>query len=346
MAKAFQPVVRIVAAGVLLLGARSLHAQAVQATVDPVAVQSGIAANPDFDIAGLWKALKIPSDLDTVYAKVSAAPPPSARVPFDRCANVCRAELSRANIDDDLSEETVLAVYQESKACRFLVFKSSAGPTGVVQWRFLGYADHDALGQYEPEYRVAFMGNRRYLVVSAPGQHGTGMWLRYERWYEVSTGGLREVLSLPAEGLECRDGRSLCRAFGSTVVASRVGTRGEEIVVSFTARYWGDAFLLDETRQEEIPLFGRSQRAVYGRPLKSTARYELAPLDSEIASWEVDSAFGIETLTCQDFFGSNEESLRSLATGPASPARAWLARYADRCSPSTQRSSLLELIGK
>ena len=336
----------LLAAGALTLVASHLQAQGVPTSVDPIAVQSQIAANPDFDVASLWRSLKIPADLDTVYAKVGTTPPASAKMPFDRCSNACRAESTLADVDGDGRNEAILVIYQESRFCRFLVFKGSPVSSGATEWRFLGHADHDALGQYEPEYRVSFMGGRRYFVVLAPGMHGTGMWLRYERWYDVGPSGLREVLSLPTDGLECRDARSLCRAFGSTVVASRNGTRGEELVASFTVRYWGDEFLLDERRSDQIPLFGRTQRAVYARPLKSADRYELAPLDSEIASWEVDAVFRLEALTCQNFLDFNTDNLLRIASDRASAARSWLARYVDGCSPSKQRTDLLEVLAK
>lgn len=336
----------ILAAGAITLVASDLQAQGVPTSVDPIAVQSAIAANPDFDVASLWRSLKIPADLDTVYAKVATPPPASAATPFDRCSNTCRAEITYANLDDDVSNEAILVIYQESRFCRFLVFKGPPAPSGAVQWRFIGHADHDALGQYEPEYRVSFMGGRRYFVVLTPGMHGPGMWLRYERWFEVGPNSMREVLSLPTDAVECQDSRSLCRAFGSTVAASGNGRRGEEFVVSFTVRYWGNEFLLDESRSDQIPLFGRTQRAVYLRPLKSSAPYELAPLDSEIASWEVDAVFRLEALTCRDFLVSNADNLARIASDQPTAARSWLARYVDGCSPSPQRAQFLELLPK
>src|SRR5262245_61679998 len=112
MMKGLRSGVLIVAASVWLCAVPDAQAQGVTGSVDPTAIQSEITANPDFDIAGLWKTLKIPSELDTVYAKVGAAPLASARIPFDRCSNACRVELTRANVDDDLSDEAVLAVYQ------------------------------------------------------------------------------------------------------------------------------------------------------------------------------------------------------------------------------------------
>src|SRR5262245_45151577 len=86
------------------LVAANAWGQNVPAGADPVALLSAISANPDFDIAGLWRTLKVPAELDSIYSKVGTAPPPTASVPFDSCANACRAELTRANVDDDLSD--------------------------------------------------------------------------------------------------------------------------------------------------------------------------------------------------------------------------------------------------
>jgi len=332
----------IIAAGALTLVASHVRAQVI---VDPLALETEIAANPDFDVASLWRRLKITAELDTVYAKVGATPPASAKALFDRCSNACRAQLTRADLDGDGRNEAILAVYVESGFCRLLVFKGNPAPAGTIEWRFLGHADHDALGQYDPEYRVSFMGASRYFVMLAPLMHATDMRVRYERWYEVGPGGMREVLSLPVDGLECRDLRSLCRAFGSTVVASRNSPRREELVASFTARYWGDRHLVDESLSEQILLFGRTQRAVFVRPLKSSERYELAPLDSEMASWELDT-FRLEGLTCQDFLVVNMDSLVRIASDNQGTARNWLARYLEECSPSKERTDLLELVRK
>ena len=336
----------LVTAGVITVVPSQLHAQGVPTSVDPFVVQSEIADNPDFDVASLWRSLKIPAQLDTVYAKVGTPPLASATLPFDRCSNTCRAEISLGNVDTDGAIETILVIYQESKFCRFLVFKETPTASNARQWRFVGHADHDALGQYDPEYRVSSMGGRPYFVIQASGMHETGMRLRYERWYEVGSGGMREVLSLPTDGLECRDARSLCRAFGSTVVAARTSPRGEELVASFTVNYWGDESLLDGSRASEIPLFGRIQRAVFVRPLKSSESYVLAPLDSEIATWELDAIFRLEALTCKDFLAANADNLARIATSPGSDARRWLARYVDQCSPSEQRTELLKLLTK
>ncbi|HKT80703.1 MAG TPA: hypothetical protein VJP86_10825 [Vicinamibacterales bacterium] len=330
--------------GAAALVAADASAQGAAANINPETIQSAIAENPNFDVAALWRSLRIPLELDTVYGKLTDAAPPRAAVSFDRCANSCLAELTRANLDADPIEEAVLAIYQESKACRFLVFKPTASASGQVQWRFLGFADHDALGQYSPEYRVAFMG-RRYFVVSAPGVHDTGGWVRYERWYEVGPSGLREALTIPADGIECVDARSLCRAFGSTVAGSRNGPRGEELTVAFTVRYWGDQFLLDEKENEDLPLFTRTQRGVYVRTAGAD-RFALAPLDSTIESLEIQSVFLPGGLTCQDFVVYNTDNLQQIASSPTAAPKAWLARFLDRCSPSPQLTQLRQILGR
>jgi hypothetical protein len=336
----------ILAAGALALVASQGQAQGIATNVDPIVLESEIAANADFDVASLWRRLKIPADLDTIYAKVGATPPASAKTPFDRCSKACLAQLTRADLDGDGRNEAILAIYLESGVCRLLVFKGIVAPAGAIEWRFFGHVDHDALGQYDPEYRVSFMGAKHYFVVLTPVMQATEMRVRYERWYEVGPSGIREVLSLPADGVECRDARSLCRAFGGRVVAPRTSPRGEEFVASFTVRYWGDQRLLDESLSDQIPLFGRTLRAVFVRPLKSSDRYELNPLDSDIASWELETVFRLEGLTCQEFLVSNADNLQRIASDRESASKSWLARYVDGCSPSKERTELLELLKK
>jgi hypothetical protein len=321
-----------------------LSAQGAATRIDPVAVQRDIASNPDFDVASLWRSLGIPARLDTVYPKLGMEgfnPNPNAT--FERCSGICEAEITRANLDADEPEELVLRVCRRWELCRFLIFKPIRVSPGPEQWRFLSYADH-AFPNDLPKYRVELLGGRRYFVMSARGASGTGLSLYYDRWYEVGPTNTHEVLSLPKDGHSCPSARSLCREFRSTVASGTNGPQGDQVVANFTVRYWGDYFLLDETRYGEIPLFARTQRAVYARP-KGSDDYALVAQRSDITAGEIRTVYGqSDALSCRDVLRFNADSLAQIASGRKASAKAWLVRYLAQCEPSQERTRLLGVL--
>jgi hypothetical protein len=169
--------------------------------------------------------------------------------------------------------------------------------------------------------------------MSAEGTSGTGISLQYDRWYEVRQSDMHEVLSLPAKGHECLTGRSLCREFASTVVSGtdNPGAQGDRFVVNFTVRYWGYQYLVDGT-DGEIPLFSRTQRAVYARPARSDD-YALVAQGSDITAREIQTVFDPDNLTCRDFLTFNPDDISAVASRGDTPAKQWLSRYAAGCKP-------------
>lgn len=324
-------------------GMGSLLAQGTLTQVDPIAVQKLIRAHPDFNVASLWRSLGIPNELDTVYRKLGVAAPDSNPT-FDHCLGDCVAEITRANLDADPTEEVVLKVFQRWGLCRFLIFKPVGRPAaGLGQWRFLGHADHDFARYYMPEHRAAVLGGKRYFVMAAQGVSGTGVSLQYDRWYEIEPAGMREILSLPARGGECRDLRSLCRDFESKVVTRSDTAQGEEFVVSFTVRYTGNYFLVNESQERDVFLLSRAQRAVYVRS-QGSGNYSFAARRSDISMREIGTVFNIDTLTCKDFLVFNISGLAQIASNGDGFVKEWLARYVSQCDSSPERSRFLELL--
>jgi hypothetical protein len=155
--------------------------------------------------------------------------------------------------------------------------------------------------------------------------------LAYERWYEVTPGGMREVLSLPLRGHECPDAASLCRAFAVQVEKAKSGHR--RVQVLFQAQYDGNRFLLDGKSHAEIPLFSVRKRAVYVRP-EGGADFVLSPRESQFTEEELRITASIGDFTCRDFLRFNGRIIDRLAAGRRSEARNWLRRYVTDCETS------------
>jgi hypothetical protein len=300
------------------------------APVDPVAVQIDIARNKDFDVASLWGALGIPAQLDTVYPRVHVgAANYMSDATLARCGGVCTAEITQASLEAGATEDLILKIYQEYGPARFLFFRPTTNPVGTGAWQFIGHADHDFGRHYTADYRTGEIGDRRYFIMVGEGTSGTGISLQYDRWYEIRQADVHEVLSLPAKGSECLDGKSLCREFASTVASGTANA--SQFVVNFTVRYWGNQYLLDGT-DGDIPLFTRTQRGVYARPAGSDD-YALAAQGSDITARELPTVFdpGFGSLACQDFFAFNANNIAAIVSGGDTPAKRWLSRYAADC---------------
>jgi hypothetical protein len=304
-------------------------ASAAGTGVDPIAVQSEIARNRDFDVASLWRALGIPAQLDTVYSKIHANDVSDAT--FGSCNGACVAEITQANLDAGPDKDLILEIYQDDGPYRFLLFKPNPSAPRASAWQFIGHADHDFWRHYRPDYRTAVIGGKYYFLMSAEGTSGTGISLQYDRWYEVRQADMHEVLSLPAKGHECVTASSACREFASTVVSGTDSstTQGDQFVVNFTVRYWGNQYLLDGT-DGDIPLFTRTQRGVYARPAGSED-YTLVAQGSNITPREVQTVFDPDNLTCRDFLAFNANDIAAIASGGDTPAKQWLSRYAADC---------------
>ncbi len=309
----------------------SVGSPAQTRVIDPVAVQQAIARNPDFDVASLWRALGIPAQLDTVYPQVHVgAVNYMSDATFARCGGACVAEITQAALDAGPVEDLILKIYQDRGPCRFLLFKPIPGATEIPAWQFIGHADHDFWRHYRPDYRTAAIGGRYYFLMSAEGDSGTGISLQYDRWYEFRQADMHEVLSLPAKGHDCMTASSPCREFASTVLSGtdNAAAQGDQFVVNFTVRYSGNQYLVDGT-DGEIPLFSRTQRAVYAR-LSGSADYALTQ-GSNITPREIQTVFDPDNLTCGDFLAFNANNIAAIASGGDSPAKQWLARYATDC---------------
>jgi hypothetical protein len=303
----------------LLLLVRTGYGQTPGTAIDPLSIQKQIERNPNFNVAALWQRLGISTKLETIYPRVGIKDFDDAK--FDHCGN-CKAEITRANLDSGSEQELILHVYESWGFSRFLIFK----PEGN-SWRFVGHADHDFSRYYMPTYRIDQLGNDRYFVTRAQGASGTGVHLQYERWYQLTATGLREVLSFANAGGEVVSDQNLWREFEAHVDKSAAAN--DAIRVVFMVKFSGSYYLVDEKQDEEIQFFSSTKRGVYMRQPDST--FALQPARSEITPLELRTTFNIDSLSCADFLKIYDKEIARITATPNTQTAKWLAKYRSTC---------------
>jgi len=305
--------------------------------VSPYNIQKYIKAGNSLDLRPIWRELGIPAELSTVYPRMGIEPDEPAI--FDKCDD-CRAEIHPLTWRNRKDKRVALKIYQPWGFCRFLIFRPlQSSKADKTKWQFIGYADHDFARYDMPEHRTEMLGNGAYFVMTAQGLSGTGVSLQYERWYELSSGGVKEVLSLPVRGHECPGPTTLCRNFSMRVEKAKSNNRSVRILCK--VQYTGYRFLLDGQSFEDIYLFATRKKAVYVRD-KAGNDFTLSPVESEMTAEEIRLTYSISGLTCEDFLRFNSTPLRRLTAQPDDSRKSWLKRYFQECELSTDGKNLME----
>lgn len=309
--------------------------------VSPYNIQKYIKAGNSSYLRPIWRELGIPAELSTVYPRVGIEPDEPAI--FDECED-CRAEMHPLTWRNRKDKPVALKIYQPWGFCRYLLFQRiHKAKSKDAHWRFIGHADHDFARYNMPEHRTEMLGNGAYFVMTAKGMSGTGVSLEYERWYELTSDGMKEVLSLPLRGHECASATSLCRTFSAHVEKAKSNNLHVRIV--FKIQYKGNRFLLDGKSFEDIFLFAEQKNAVYVRK-KAGGDFTLSPFDSEITAEEIRQTYSIGELTCTDFLRFNNVPLRRLTAQPDDSRKLWLKRYLQECEPSAAGNNLMAVPAK
>lgn len=309
-------------------------------TVSPYKIQQYIAAGNSSELSPIWRELGIPAELSTVYPRVGIEPDDHAI--FDECED-CRAEIHPLAWKNRKDRLVALKIYQPWGSCRFLIFQRiDKAKSKETPWRLIGYADHDFARYDMPEHRTETLGNATYFVMTAQGFSGTGVSLYYERWYELFSDGMKEVLSLPSRGHECPGPTTLCRNFSARVEKAK--SNNLRIRILYKAQYTGYRFLLDGQSFEDIYLFATRKNAVYVRD-KAGNDFTLSTFESEMTAEEIRLTYGINGLTCEDFLRFNGAPIKRLTAQP-DDRKSWLKRYFQECEPSADGKKLMEALTK
>lgn len=308
-------------------------------SVSPYKIQKYITTENHSELSPVWRELGIPAELSTVYPRVGIVLDDPAI--FDKCED-CRTEIHPLTWKNSKDKLVALKIYQPWGLCRFLIFRPLRdSTTDKLKWQFTGHADHDFARYQPPQHRTERLANGRYFVIKAQGVSGTGASLEYERWYEITPYGMKEVLSLPLRGHECADALSLCRTFSTRIEKNKCGNR--HVRVLFRVQYTGNRFLLDGKSFDNILLFTKQKQAVYARS-ESGADFVLSAPDSTISPNEARAVYHIGALSCEDFIRFNHDDILKIASSPRFRARAWLTRYISGCEPTQAQAKLLQAL--
>lgn len=292
------------------------------------------------DVKALWQSLGIDATLQTVYPLLGIEVA-GDRLIFDECKS-CVAEVYSLNLDNEPGKEVLLKVYQSWGYCRFLIFKQ-VNQKEAPAWKLLGHADHDFARHYMPEHRVEILGKKRFLVVKAQGISGTGVRLAYDRWYEVDSSGVREILSLPAEGHECFNAQTICREFESRVTSRINGQGVDKIQANFTVNYSGNSYLLDKQSDTNLHLLTRRQKAVFTKASEGYA-YTLDVQQSSITQEEIRTVYNVDTLSKEDFLRFNIDYLARGFARKSKRYKEYMRRYFEDCQATPEKAKLLQVL--
>lgn len=201
-------------------------------------------------------------------------------------------------------------------------------------WKLAGKIDHDFSRYFEPEHRVVQLVGKRWLVLRAQDNSGSGVSSASQRWFEASGGAIQEVLQLPSDGSQSGNDNDPVRAYSVQVTGYSSNANRESLQVRFVVRF-------------RLP--GENTGASLGSRIIDSI-YQRAPgckvfvfkrSDSQISRDELLKAFGIDTFTREDFLRFNFENLQRILQGRPSPARTWLLRVLPLYQPTTERNRLL-----
>ncbi|HEV2763465.1 MAG TPA: hypothetical protein VGV38_10855 [Pyrinomonadaceae bacterium] len=209
-----------------------------------------------------------------------------------RC-NGCTAEVFRLELDAEPGPETVLRVGNQSRY-QYLFFKPDlcvAHHCLGSGWKLVGVAD-DILYKYEtpPHFTVAAGGGRHWLVVQDHASTQDAAVLYRNRAFEVTAGGVSEVLSYPSSGYYVAVRSEPERSFETLLLEVNAGRREETVRVQFNSHYYRAG--------ERVS--SRQQQAVFARR-GGAGPFLFDPRRSDLSREEFESVHGSAVLGVGDF---------------------------------------------
>lgn len=160
--------------------------------------------NKHIDLMFLWNELNIDSGK------------------FQSCDNTCEAEIDEKDLNDEKGKEVILKLTQSFQYCRYLIFKKETDKQlKTPMWRLLAHIDHDFNHYVMSQHNVMKSGKNNWLVISGQEMSGSDGALFYERWYKVSSKGIRNVLNYPAEGALVNLQEGFCNRYASKIILHR-----------------------------------------------------------------------------------------------------------------------------
>jgi hypothetical protein len=169
---------------VLLIVGGSLHGDDLREVArSPYRIEAYVRSHKTFNADDLWDALGIPAVLSDAYGPIKL------KEKFDCRDSVCQAWLQQIQLSLDGSRSVVLPFTQrEQQMNRYLVFND--------KFRLIGYFDSTFAKYFDPVIYPVDLGGKSWLVLREQVGSGTGFYEMIQRWFEIKSGKLREVLSI------------------------------------------------------------------------------------------------------------------------------------------------------
>lgn len=269
---------------------------------------------------------------------------------FEGCGGYCRARVFSHELDGQRGAEVVVMISGFFELSRYLVFT----PAGK-QWKLLGHVDHD-FNKYEmSRHRVEHTGKNSWLVIRTQEGSGTGFALYSETWYQVTSGGIKPVLSYPSDGHTYPGSLGVSREFK----VQPIGLNSNSIALHYTVNYSASMFDERASRRRFINthrlrfkwdeaaaefVFDANKSAV--SPGEIAAIANIASEDEEPAATKVgNTSFYSEAKSFSGhgyevFVKNNVAALMKIAKGRNTGAKDWLRHFLEQCDDSPEKRTL------
>lgn len=269
---------------------------------------------------------------------------------FQGCGGYCRARIFFHELDGRPGAEVVVMISGFFELSRYLVFT----PAGK-QWKLLGHVDHD-FNKYEmSRHRVEHTGKNSWLVIRAQEGSGTGFALYSETWYQVTSGGIKPVLSYPSDGHTYPGSLGVSREFKVKPIGLNLNSIALHYTVNYTASMFDERasrrrfinihrlrFKWNETAAEFVFDANKSEVS----PGEIAAIANIASEDEEPSAAKVgNTSFYAEAKSFaghgyEVFVKNNVAALMKIARGRNIGAKDWLRHFLDECDDSPEKRTL------
>lgn len=272
----------------------------------------------------------------------------------------CEAEIAKADLDGEFPEEVILKI-NDIHFCRFLVFTPRSA-SGRASWTFRGYIDWD-FNKYEmARHRIVRANGRPWLAVRAQAGSGSGFSLYHETLYELTSGGLQQVLSYPIQGQTYPWPTGLARSFRASV---KPGANGE-LVVLYTVDYEA----LQYADKKFSTLAVNRHRVCYTWNHEKRA-FGFSPACSDTSEQEISAIANIETgeedegeqIGATKFYSMSQQKafvgggydvfvkynfpvLMKIAKSNSETEREWLRYFLRDCEDTPKKAELLKALAQ
>jgi len=294
--------------------------------LSPYDIEYFISSNPQADLSKLWQRLGIPYLENNSYG----------RGILQSCSD-CKAESFEYDLDGEPGDEVLLRISDRvAESHSYLVFKQVTDRS--EHWNLLGHID--AWGKYKSaQHTILISGGRSWLIIQGQGASGSGVALYFDRLFQVTKNGLREIVSYSSGGHQSGEPDGPTKEFSGHVISCEVTEDRAIVTIEFTIEYstWS------VSEQDYVTLFTKRQRAVLTRRPGGGTRI-VDRTRSQVSQHEMESIYNIDSMTEEDFLKYNYSQLLEIASGENETRRRWLRSYLKTCGNSPAKRRLTQLL--